>query len=101
MIDICPHPTSGTFSLVTVLIEFRAGLIFSDDIFSDSERVELTIVILLRVSIVTRHGTLSTNASTKIPWKFSDCPFFISFEVLFSIAGSQPLINLAFARFPG
>ena len=75
VIAFCPRPTSGTFSPVTVLIEFRVGLKFSDDIFSDGKRVELTNVMLLPVSIVTRHGTFSTNASTKIPWKFSDCHY--------------------------
>ena len=100
VIATCPLPTSGTFSPVTVLIEFRLDLIFSDDIFSDGKRVEFTIVMLLPVSIVARHGAFSTSVSTKFPWKFSDCPLSIYFEVLFSIAGSRPLVNPAIARFP-
>ena len=98
---VCCRPTNGNFSPVTVLIEFRAGLIFSDNIFSDGKRVELTIVMLLSVSIITRHVTFSTIASSKTPWKFSDCKLFISFEVLFSIAGSRPLVNPAITSFSG
>ena len=72
VIAVCCRPTNGNFSPVTVLIEFRAGLIFSDNIFSDGKRVELTIAMLLSVSIITRHVTFSTIASSKTPWKFSD-----------------------------
>ena len=102
VILICPRPTSGTLSPVTVLIEFPTGLIFSIGIFNDSKRVELTIVMLLPVSIVARQGTFSTNASNKSPWKisFSSRPLFLSFEVLSFITGSRPLIDPANARFP-
>ena len=57
--------------------------------------------MLLSVSIVTRLCAFSTNASTKILWKFSDCPLFSFFEVVFSIAGSRSLVKPAIARLPG
>ena len=58
--------------------------------------------MLMPVSIVTRQGTFSTNASNKSRWKisFSSRPLFLSFEVLSSITGSRPLTDSANARFP-